>query len=180
MRRRVSLKSRIANGRLVLLLVGAVTAVDLILKAFSVNLVFPCEIYLPLWMIMTGREDLAGFGYALGILLSVFFLLFFLFVTVGEKRGDRHPVPFRIGWVLTGADTVFYFVISVSSITTNGVTVSNLIEFAFHVFCVIVLYLADRAMSGKDGDPDREEDPPETKQEERKSGDDPDDEGIQW
>ncbi|MBP5230670.1 MAG: hypothetical protein ILO68_02985 [Clostridia bacterium] len=181
MNRRVSSVTRITNGRLALLLIGGVTAADLILRAFGARLTFPCAVWFPLWLI--DRAVAPAAGYALGGLLSAVILLAFLYVTVGEKRNEHHPVPFRFAWLLYAADTLFYFAISVSSITSDGFSASHIIELAFHVFCTVLLYLADRAASGKPGPAENgtQRQTESRRPESDETGNDgQDDEGIQW
>ena len=185
MKRKKNTNSRVQNGRMILVIIGVVTLVDMILKAFSVKLTFPCKLDFPLWLVSKGGEGVLPLwtGYVSCVLLACVYLAFF-FLTMNRTSAGRIAVSrqvwFRIGWVLYLADTLFYSIRSASEVSASGFSITHIIEILFHIICTVLLFLADRASSGPD-DEEEENVPSEKAENKNPPGSDPeDDEGIQW
>ena len=185
MKRKKATNGRVQNGRMILLVIGIVTLVDMILKAASVKLNFPCRLDFPLWLIDKGVQGALPLwtGYASTVLLACVYLAFF-FLTMNRESAGRKPVPrqvwFRIGWVLYLADTLFYSIRSASQVASSGFSITHVIEILFHIICTVLLYLADRASLKPDEDQDDVLLPQEKDQKDPPESDPEDDEGIQW
>lgn len=169
------------NARLVLVLLGLVTLVNLILQWVSVSLVFPCSFYFTRFLMTVEGFPRAG---ALAICLVLCFILF-LFQTAAGNRQFAKMRVMRSAMILYSADSLFYFGMNLTGVTANKGQLSFIIELVFRLYCVYALFEADRLH----GDPTRYDKPdPEAQNEksrpapsrETKGEDEENDEGIQW
>lgn len=163
------------NAKLFLFFIGIVTIVDLILQAVKVRLTFPCSIYFSQWIL---SKSLAGeIHRAIGIpaaILPVLLFLFLFLLTVLKRFDKINPV--RIALILYTADSVFYFAMAASSILSDGLSAANIIEFAFRIFILYMLYKSDKELRH----PTQETETDKKEEIQKTNPDDSDDEGIQW
>lgn len=170
------------SGQGTLLGMTVITAVNLLLSAFSFRLFFPLSAWLPRDLLWRGKEAAAGsplaaaFYAGCGVLFCCYVV--FTFLSYGN---DRFPAM-RAAFLLYAADSLYYLVtVALPSITKDGFRLATIIEFLFRWFALVQLYRADSVFR----DPERKnprakiKEPPAPEPDD--DGDDEDDdEGIQW
>lgn len=169
------------DGQWVLAAISLITAINLILAAFSLQLFFPCSAYLPRYLLSLAQKQQlpSEAAFAAGILL----VLAYAVCVILSLRNDRIRCM-RIGGILYAADSLLYLVLALPGIVSGGFRPSHVIEFLFRAFLLYELYQADRIFP----DPARKNPRAESTRPARKAPPPPDpeepedeeDEGIQW
>lgn len=175
--------AQFCDGQRILAVITAVTAINLILAAFSVGLVFPCSAYLPRFLLLQASKSEtlpAQAAFAGGILLILTYAVCFVLSTQSDRLRSM-----RFGFVLYAGDSLVYLLNILPEIASGGFRPSHIIELLFRFFLLYELYKADRVFL----DPARKnphvvvEDAPRRRreiEEEPTEPDDDEDEGIQW
>lgn len=173
------------NGQWTLLGVTVITAINLLIAAFSFGLFFPLSAWIPRDLFLRAQ----GAGGTNPVFYFGSFLLFgcYALCVLFSYRSDRFPAM-RAAFLLYAADTAYYFLLfALPGIMDDGFRTAYLIELLFRGFALYQFYHAD----GVFRDPGRKNphvrsEAPSPKREEEKpeqnDGDDEDeeDEGIQW
>ncbi len=171
------------NGQWVLVTLTLVTAINLLLAAFSFGLFFPFSAYLPRYLLLYGRQA-GGTWLPIAICGCIFLWFLYLFCCLACRKSDRIRA-IRIGFLLYTADSIIYFVLALPGILSGGFRSSHVIELLFRAWILYELYEADKVFH----DPDRKTpQASEPTQAASAKPDSPDgqtdekdeDEGIQW
>ena len=170
------------NGRIVLVLLGLVTAVNLILTLVGLtNVVFPLSFFVSRFL-FTLEAIPKGTAIAAAVVLC---LALFLMQTAAGNKQFAHLRVFRTAFILYIADSFLYFGMTVASITANRGQLAFIIELAFRLYCIYAMYVADK----QHGNPARYDKPSREDLEKLsqkqasapvKDDEDDEDEGIQW
>lgn len=169
------------TGQWSLLGVLAVTAINIVLAAFSVSLYFPFSACIPRDLILWGAK--AGGSWApLGVVGAILVFFCFLACEILVLRQEKLPA-FRLAFGLYAADSLVYLVFALPEITQHGFGIMSITEVLLRWFILTALYRADKVWL----DPQRKNpafrvEPPAKKEKPapRPQDDDDEDEGIQW
>ena len=168
-------------GRFVLVLIGLVTAVNLVMQLCGWGLVFPCSVWTTRFLV--GLENLTRVV-SIGVTVAVVLILF-LFQTAAGNRQFANMRVFRVTLIFYILDSLFYFAMNASEMTASSGRIAFIIELAFRLYCLYAMFEADKVHSN----PARYDKPTEKElenarkkkvQEQRAEIEEEDDEGIQW
>ncbi len=173
------------DGQWTLWIILAVTAVNLVIAAFSFGLFFPLSAWVPRLLMVNGVEAAAARNPAgpWWIAGCVVLYLAYLVCAVLSYRSDRFPAM-RVALVLYALDSAYFLlVVALPVIATDGFRPTHIIEFLFRGFAVLQFYGADRAFH----DPARKDPsyrlpvpPPKDDGDGDSQDDDDEDQGIPW
>lgn len=172
------------NGQWTLLGMTAITAVNLLLAAFSFGLFFPLSAWIPRDLLLRGHAAAGAASTAFYFSCGLLFCCYAACTFLSYRKDRASALAMRAALLLYAADTAYYFVLSaLPTIVSSGFRPANVIELLFRGFALYQFYRADSVSRDPNRDnPHLRIEEPEVSPEEEDDDDEEDeeDEGIQW